>query len=402
MPLTLAFVALALLAVLCVLVAVACGLGYLLLQQGGRVLLRLEALDERLTHLEERPRTLPRLGDHAMRANGRVERPRQGLPKGALAPPWVLPDLAGTPTALASFLGQRLLLVFFNPHCGFCAALATDLAALPVDVPAGQPLPVVITTGEREINREWVREHGLRCPVLLEEGLQVASQYGAHGTPIGCLVDEHGAIASELAVGAAAVLALARQAPEKRAMGGHAPANGVVNATAPPAHRGNRSLAESKINRAGLVAGSLAPAFRLPRLGGGELSLEEYQGQEILLVFSDPRCGPCDALAPKLEAQHRQRPDARILMVSRGEEAENYQKVADHGLTFPIALQQKWEVSRLYEIYATPVGFLIGTDGRTVANVAQGPERILELLTRLDAGRASSPHPPREPVGQPQ
>jgi peroxiredoxin len=215
------------------------------------------------------------------------------------------------------------------------------------------------------------------------------------------LVDENGAIASELAVGAAAVLALARQTPRERAAG-PAPANGAGSASDPPAHRGNRSLTESKINREGLPAGALAPVFRLPRLGGGELSLEEYQGQEVLLVFSDPHCGPCEALAPQLEAQYRQHPEARILMVSRGEEAENCEKAAEYGLSFPIALQKKWEVSRLYESYATPVGFLIGTDGRTVGGVAQGPEPILDLLTRWGTGADASPHPTGKPVGQPQ
>src|SRR6266516_2146714 len=54
---------------------------------------------------------------------------------------------------------------------------------------------------------------------------------------------------------------------------------------------GNRSLARSKINRDGLKAGTSAPSFRLPRLDGGELSLEELRGTRILLVFSDPHCG---------------------------------------------------------------------------------------------------------------
>src|SRR5258705_12572323 len=39
----------------------------------------------------------------------------------------------------------------------------------------------------------------------------------------------------------------------------------------------NRSLARSTINRSGLKAGTLAPDFRLPRLDGGELSLEELR-----------------------------------------------------------------------------------------------------------------------------
>src|SRR5438128_6837869 len=68
----------------------------------------------------------------------------------------------------------------------------------------------------------------------------------------------------------------------------------------------NRSLARSRIKRDGLKAGTSAPSFRLPRLDGGELSLEELRGKRVLLVFSDPHCGPCQMLAPQLEKFHRE------------------------------------------------------------------------------------------------
>src|SRR6266540_5905682 len=66
----------------------------------------------------------------------------------------------------------------------------------------------------------------------------------------------------------------------------------------------NRSLAKSKIKRDGLKVGTSAPNFRLPRLDGGELSLEDFRGKRVLLVFSDPHCGPCQVLAPELEKFH--------------------------------------------------------------------------------------------------
>jgi hypothetical protein len=51
---------------------------------------------------------------------------------------------------------------------------------------------------------------GLHSPVLLDPGFTVAWMFGANGTPMGVLVDEEGRIASDVAVGAEAVLALAR------------------------------------------------------------------------------------------------------------------------------------------------------------------------------------------------
>ena len=53
---------------------------------------------------------------------------------------------------------------------------------------------------------------GLRSPVLLDQdGMRVGRLFGVTGTPMAVLVDVKGKIASELAVGAPAVLALAGQ-----------------------------------------------------------------------------------------------------------------------------------------------------------------------------------------------
>src|SRR5439155_25971145 len=101
----------------------------------------------------------------------------------------------------------------------------------------------------------------------------------------------------------------------------------------------NRSPARSRIKRDGLEAGTSAPSFRLPRITGGELSLEELRGKRVLLVFSDPHCGPCNALAPRLEKFHRENttkarsppprssppregellPAVEVVMITRGE-----------------------------------------------------------------------------------
>ena len=59
---------------------------------------------------------------------------------------------------------------------------------------------------------------GLRSPVLLDQdGMRVGGLFGASGTPMALLVDAEGKIASELAAGAPAVLALAGQDSSARA-----------------------------------------------------------------------------------------------------------------------------------------------------------------------------------------
>jgi peroxiredoxin len=150
----------------------------------------------------------------------------------------------------------------------------------------------------------------------------------------------------------------------------------AANASAPTP---DPSLAKSRIKRDGLERGTEAPDFRLTRLGGGELSLTEFRGRPLLLVFSDPECGPCNALAPQLERRSRAG-DVQVLMVSRGDERTNEVKRREHRLSFPIVLQRQWEISKLYAMFATPIAYLIDARGVVAAPVAKGPDAILGLL----------------------
>jgi peroxiredoxin/uncharacterized membrane protein YphA (DoxX/SURF4 family) len=129
-----------------------------------------------------------------------------GLPLHTKAPEFTLPDLKGEPRSLSEFRGKRLLLIFFNPRCGYCTRMAPDLAALPIEGDAGFALPIVVTTGSAEDNRRLVEEQGLLCPVLLQQKMEVASLYQAGGTPAGYLIDEQGHIVSALLTGAKALL----------------------------------------------------------------------------------------------------------------------------------------------------------------------------------------------------
>src|SRR6266568_2860393 len=88
-------------------------LGWQLLRQNGRLLLRLEALEGRLNELEF----------------GEPDAPA-GLPVGSVAPDFTLTGLKGETRTLVAFRGQPLLLIFFNPACGFCREMMPKLAAI--------------------------------------------------------------------------------------------------------------------------------------------------------------------------------------------------------------------------------------------------------------------------------
>jgi hypothetical protein len=81
-----------------------------------------------------------------------------------------------------------------------------------------------------------------------------------------------------------------------------------------------------------------------------------------------------------------------VLVVRRGELAENREKVRQHGLNFPVVLQKKWEISKLYAVFDTPAAYLIDGEGIIAADVATGAPSILDLFDR--DGRDDSPAPP--------
>jgi peroxiredoxin len=149
-------------------------------------------------------------------------------------------------------------------------------------------------------------------------------------------------------------------------------------------------IGESRIERDGLEAGTTAPTFTLPDIGGGLVSLEDYRGRRVLVVFSDPACGPCDALAPdlvRLDAGSR----LQLLMVSRGELEQNRAKAHDHGFRFPVVLQDGWKLSREYGMFATPIAFLIDEAGIIAKPVAVGADAILALAADEDAIASPAP-----------
>ena len=63
----------------------------------------------------------------------------------------------------------------------------------------------MVSAGSEEANREM----GLSSPVLLDQKFAAGRAFGASGTPSAVLVDAEGKVASEVAVGAPAVLELA-------------------------------------------------------------------------------------------------------------------------------------------------------------------------------------------------
>jgi len=269
---------------------------------------------------------------------------------GTPAPTFSLPDLSGTAVALSDFRGSSVLLLFWNPGCGFCQRMLDDLKAWEASPPKEAPKLLVVSTGTVEANAAL----GLRSPIVLDVNMSVGSTFGATGTPMAVLVDAQGHLASEIAAGAPAVLALAGVQPAPAADTGAAP--GVP--TTP-------------------TIGEAAPAFSLPNLSGKRVHLSDFRGSPTLVLFWDPGCGYCQHMLDDLQAWEAHPPKGapRLLLVSTGSVETN--RVL--GLRSTIVLDQQMSVGSTFGANGTPMAVLVDAQGKLASAVAAGAPAVLAL-----------------------
>jgi thiol-disulfide isomerase/thioredoxin/uncharacterized membrane protein YphA (DoxX/SURF4 family) len=154
----------------------------------------------------------------------------------------------------------------------------------------------------------------------------------------------------------------------------------------------------------GLPVGSEAPNFSLSGLYGESLTLEALRssGNPLMVLFTDPGCGPCNALLPEVGRwQEEHAPKLTLALVSRGEVQENKSKAQEHALK-NVVLQKDWEVSESYEVRGTPSAVLVSAEGKIASPVAGGEEGIRALLSYAVGERTQLPMQPQGAPEQPQ
>jgi peroxiredoxin len=134
----------------------------------------------------------------------------------------------------------------------------------------------------------------------------------------------------------------------------------------------------------GLPIGTAAPAFSLPGLDGETITLDflRASSKPVLLIFSDPGCGPCNALLPEIARWQRDYAGKLTLaLISRSTPEANRVKTSGHEITH-VLLQQDREVARAYQAHGTPCAVLIRPDGTIGSPLACGAEPIRALAAQ--------------------
>lgn len=349
-----------------VVVALLVGVGWLLLlmlRQQGRLLLRIEALEE---HLEAEGSAAP---------GAQIVQP-QGLPVGTPAPSFALPGLYGE-TITLEFLraaGKPVLLLFSDPGCGPCNALLPEIGRWQRDYLNKLAL-AVISRGTSQDNRAKADEHGI-SHILLQQNREIAEAYKAYGTPGAVLIRPDGTIGSPLAQGADAIRALVAGAvglPVLSALPSFA-RNGTASPLAVPMNGTPAAPVQPVLPK----VGDPAPAFSLPNLSGKRVNLSDFRGSKTLVLFWNPGCGFCERMLDDLKTWEANLPAGapKLLVVSTGS-VETNQAL---GLRAPIVLDQNgMSVGSKFGANGTPMAVLVDANGKVASELAMGAPAVLAL-----------------------
>jgi methylamine dehydrogenase accessory protein MauD len=128
-----------------------------------------------------------------------------------------------------------------------------------------------------------------------------------------------------------------------------------------------------------LPIGTKAPVFNLPDNKGKMVSLQEYLGQPVMLIFSSMSCPACEQMYHELKVAHEAHPE--VMLISYGSEEENRELYQSEGLGVPI-LSGGREAFEAYQVNRTPSFFFIDTEGE-ITDVGNPLRQIEELLQSM-------------------
>ena len=185
------------------------------------------------------------------------------------------------------------------------------------------------------------------------------------------------------------------------------------------------AMRPSRIGREGLKVGRKAPDFTLPavncsphapreepnrtsgtvregahlaeRDGYGMQSLSDFSGRKLLLVLTQSGCGPCMEIVPELNRLHAAG-QQQVLVVNNGDAEATRQWVAETKARFPVLSQEKFAISKRYEVFVTPFAFLIDEQGIITSKGIAGSR---EYLGYVLSGAGNRPgHDEAEPANE--
>ncbi|HEX9959656.1 MAG TPA: MauE/DoxX family redox-associated membrane protein [Pyrinomonadaceae bacterium] len=279
--------------------------------------------------------------------------PEDGLPIGAPAPDFALPDLNGKSVSLEHLLmaNKPILFFFVSPGCNPCKALLPEIEAWQNELKDRLNF-VFISSGKASENAEKFGGAGFK-QILLQKERETAELYFATWTPTAFLVNADGNVGSEPAFGDVKIRELVEKIKAEREV---------------------RFITNGK----GQNIGADFPEFSLSDLTGKTLDASAIKGKKTLVTYWSSTCGYCAQMLEDFREWDKTKGanEPNLLLLSRGEVEKNLEL----GFQSTIVLDDEREVVQKLGMEGTPSAVLVDENGKIVSQIAVGEKRIWALI----------------------
>lgn len=283
--------------------------------------------------------------------------PNNGLPIGAPAPDFVLPDINGRDISLENLLMQAkpILFFFISPTCNPCAALLPEIERWQAEL-RGKLNFVFVSSGKVKENLDKLAGDQFK-QILLQKDREIALLFGAEWTPTAVLVNTYGTVASRTAVGDRAIREMLEMVktqiddPDVLLIANGGETNSL---------------------------GKFLPEFSQNDVFDRNITSEDLHGKKTLVTFWNLSCGYCTQMLEDLRSWDKARgvDEPNLLLLSEGE-AEPHRNL---DLQSPIILDKDRKISNELGMSGTPSAVLINENGRIVSETAIGADNIWTLI----------------------
>lgn len=121
------------------------------------------------------------------------------------------------------------------------------------------------------------------------------------------------------------------------------------------------------------LVGQLAPDFKLPLVGGGEVQLSSLRGKVVMVNFWATWCPPCKAEMPSMERLYAQLKNSGFELLAINVEVDGLEVLPEflqqHPHTFPVAVDTEGDIQVQYGVFRFPESFIVDRDGKVVEHI---------------------------------
>ena len=289
-----------------------------------------------------------------------VHAPHDGLPIGAPAPDFQLPDVGGKMVSFEHLLmqGKPSLFVFVSPSCNPCQALLPEFEKWQNELEDKVNF-VYVSSGTAQENIEKFAGENPKT-ILLQKNKEIGELFYSPWTPTAIYINEDGIIASRPAAGDEAIRELVEKIKSAKA--------------------DEKFLFVYNANSLGKrpKIGEPIPEFSLEDLEGNKITDKDLRGRETLVTFFGLDCPHCTAMHEDLHEWEntKSNDEPELLIFSDGDVEEHL----DFDLRSPILLEKNYKTAAKFGMHGTPSAVLVDENGIIASETAVGAAQIWALV----------------------